>query len=66
MDNLLNRINREDYFKQQYIDAFGAIAFAFQVIPEEQEYYKRQEQRLSQETKDTQESINPDNLTISD
>lgn len=65
-DNLLNRINREDYFKQQYIDAFGAIAFAFQVIPEEQEYYKRQEQRSSQEVRDTQENINPYNLTISD
>lgn len=44
-EEILNNISTEEYFKQQYIDAFGAVAFALQVIPEEQDYYKRQTEK---------------------
>jgi hypothetical protein len=53
-EEMLNKISTEEYFKQQYIDAFGAVAFAFQVIPEEQDYYKRQTEKPNQTPTDTE------------
>lgn len=53
---LKDKLISEDYFRTQYIDAFGAIAFAFQVIPEEQEYYQRKQENPIQEYLDVDEN----------
>ena len=42
--NLIEIINTESYFKQQYVDSLGAIAFAFQFIPEKQRAYENESQ----------------------
>lgn len=39
INNLGKKIQTEDYFKTQYIDTLGAIAFTLDMIPEKQEYY---------------------------
>lgn len=54
---LKDKLISEDYFRIQYIDAFGAIAFAFQFIPEEQEYYQRRQENPIQYTLDADGNI---------